>query len=188
MNLQPAAIIQTRRLHLRPWREKDFVSFAELNADPRVMQYFPSILNREESDSLAKRLKVFIEENGWGPWAVEVPHVADFIGFIGLFPVPFKAHFTPAIEIGWRIAYEFWGQGFAIEGARAALEFGFEKLHLEEIVSFTAVVNQRSQKLMKKLNMQHDPGDDFNHPRLPKGHPLEPHVLYRIKRCDFVSV
>ena len=173
--------IKTERLILRPWREDDFEPFARLNADPRVMEYFPGILTREASDQLAKRISTAMNEQGWGLWAVTIPQVADFIGFIGLNPVSFAAHFTPAIEVGWRLAYEFWNKGYATEGAKAVLEYGFETLNLKEIVSFTTEQNMRSRGVMEKIGLQHTQKDGFDHPNLPEGHPLIKHVLYRLK-------
>src|SRR5262249_44682268 len=155
--------------------------FAQLNADPKVMQYFPAALSRKESDALSKRISTQIEEQGWGLWAVSAPD-CDFIGFIGLNKIAFEAHFTPAIEIGWRLAFDHWGKGYAQEGAKAALRFGFEVLKLSEIVSLTAVQNVRSRKVMEKIGMHHNPQDDFYHPKLPKDHPLSKHVLYKMNR------
>lgn len=180
--------LKTKRLILRPWREEDLEPFAQLNADPRVMEYFPATLSKTESDQLAQRIKNKMNEKGWGMWAVSVPGIAEFIGFIGLNSedqASFPAPFTPAIEIGWRIAFEYWGKGYATEGAKAALAYGFEILNLDEIVSFTAVQNMRSRRIMEKIGMYHDPKDDFDHPKLPKEHKLNRHVLYRLKSRDW---
>lgn len=177
-----AEIIQSERLILRPWKHTDLEAFAQLNADPRVMEYFPSMLSQNESDDLAQRISAKLEEQGWGLWAVSIPNIADFIGFIGLARPTFEAHFTPAIEVGWRLAFDHWGKGYATEGAKAALKYGFETLKLEEIVSFTAVQNMRSRRIMEKIGMHHDLNDDFDHPKLPEGHTLRKHVLYRIKK------
>lgn len=184
-------LIKTPRLILRPWREQDLESFAALNADPRVMEYFPARLSRTESDQLAERIKNKMDEKGWGMWAVSVPGAAEFIGFIGLNstdPVSFPAPFTPAIEVGWRIAFEYWGRGYATEGAKAALTYGFKTLNLNEIVSFTAVQNMRSRRVMEKIGMHHDPKDDFDHPKLPKEHKLNRHVLYRLKSHEWENL
>jgi RimJ/RimL family protein N-acetyltransferase len=153
-----------------------------MTADPRVMEFLPAALPRAESDALAARAEAHLDERGFGPWAVEVPGIASFVGFIGLFIPRFEAHFTPCVEIGWRLAGEHWGRGYATEGARAAIRFGFEKLKLEEIVFFTVPGNIRSRRVMEKLGMRHDPRDDFDHPSIPEGHPMRRHVLYRI-RC-----
>jgi 3-dehydroquinate dehydratase / shikimate dehydrogenase len=118
--------IKTERLIMRPWKEEDFDTFAQLNADPRVMEFFPGVLTQEESDQFAKRICIAMKQQGWGLWAVSIPDVADFIGYIGLAPVNFVADFTPAVEVGWRLAYDFWNKGYATEGARAALKYGFE--------------------------------------------------------------
>lgn len=174
--------LRTERLRLRRWLPADREPFAALNADPRVMEYFPALLSREESDAAAARIEAHFAEHGFGLWAVEVTDVAPFAGFIGLNIPRIQAHFTPCIEIGWRLAAEFWGRGFATEGARATLAFGFESLRLDEIVSYTVPDNLRSRRVMEKLSMTHDPHDDFAHPLLPVGHGLSRHVLYRIKR------
>jgi len=171
--------LQTDRLRLRAWRDTDRDAFARLNADARVMHYFPALLTREESDALADRIQALIDEQGWGLWAVEVVGVAPFIGFVGLARPRFDAHFTPCTEVGWRLAAEFWGRGYATEAARAALRFGFQELLLDEIVSFTATDNWPSRRVMERLGMTRDAADDFDHPGLPADHPLARHVLYR---------
>ncbi len=178
-------ILTTDRLTLRPWTEADFEPFAAMSADPAVMEHFPATLSRAESDAVAAKLKSLIEENGIGFWALEVPGEASFIGFTGIQKVMFEAPFVPAppasvVEIGWRLARPHWGKGFASEAARAALAYGFDELGLPEIVSFTATSNLRSQAVMKRIGMTHDPADDFDHPNLPEGHKLRRHVLYRI--------
>jgi 3-dehydroquinate dehydratase/shikimate dehydrogenase len=178
-------VIKTERLILRPWQQEDLEPFAKLNSDPRVMEYFPSILNRQESDNLAKRISDKLEEQGWGLWAVSVADVAEFIGFIGLAEPSFNAHFTPAVEVGWRLAYDFWGKGYATEGAIACLKYGFQKLSLSEVVSFTAVQNMRSRRIMGKIGMHHDSKDDFDHPKLSKDHWLKRHVLYRLREIEW---
>ncbi|MBS0655462.1 MAG: GNAT family N-acetyltransferase, partial [Verrucomicrobia bacterium] len=174
-------MIKTKRLILRPWKDEDFASFARLNGDPRVMEYCSRTLTRQESDLLAARICSSFEKQGWGLWAVSVPEVADFIGFVGLDQMTFEERFTPAIEIGWRIAFEYWNRGYATEAAQAALKYGFAALHLNEIVSVTPVQNSRSRRVMEKIGMYRDAECDFDHPRVPEGHPLRRHVLYRIK-------
>lgn len=171
--------ITTDRLVLRRWRSDDRAPFAAMNSDPRVMEFFPQLLSREESDSLVDRIEAHFAEHGYGLWAVEVPGSADFAGFVGLFRPRFTAHFTPCVEVGWRIAAEHWGRGYATEAARAAVEAGFT-IGLEEIVSMTVPSNVRSRRVMERLGMTRDPADDFDHPFLPEGHPLQRHVLYRI--------
>jgi RimJ/RimL family protein N-acetyltransferase len=166
---------------LRRWRPEDREPFAAMNADPRVMEHFPKLLSREESGAFVERIEAHLDEYGFAHWAVELPGVAPFIGFIGLSVPQFEAAFTPCVEVGWRLAAEHWGRGYAIEGARAAVEFGFGQLGLKEIVSFTVPANVRSRRVMEKLGMTHDPADDFEHPRLPPGHALRRHVLYRLQ-------
>lgn len=178
-------MITTARLRLRSWTQNDRALFAKLNADPYVMRYFPSPLNRKESDFLAQRISQELEERGWGLWAVEIPQKASFIGFLGLNPVSFHAPFTPAVEIGWRLDAPYWNQGYATEGARAVLQYGFEILQLDKIVSFTALSNLPSRRVMEKIGMHHDPKDDFDHPKVPKNCPLLHHVLYTLERSEW---
>ncbi len=184
-NTNCSPIIQTDRLVLRQWDNADFEPFAALNADPRVMEYFPSTLSRQESDNLANRICTQLAEQGWGLWAVSVPGIANFIGFIGLARPSFDAHFTPAVEIGWRLAFDYWGKGYATEGAKTALAYGFETLNLGEIVSFTAVKNMRSRRIMEKIGLHHNSQDDFDHPKLAESHPLKRHVLYRMSQQEW---
>jgi RimJ/RimL family protein N-acetyltransferase len=176
--------LRTERLLLRRWLPSDTEPFARLNADPRVMQHFPAVLSREESDALVQRAEEHFERDGFGPWAVEIPEIAPFIGFVGLSVPRFQAHFTPCVEIGWRLAAEFWNRGYATEAARAALSFGFERLGLAEIVSFTVPANLPSRRVMEKIGMTRDYAGDFDHPSIPEGHPIRRHVLYRILGTD----
>lgn len=176
--------IVTPRLLLRRWRDSDREPFAAMNADSQVMEHFPNSLTRAESDARIERIERHFAEHGFGLWAVEVREGAPFAGFIGLAAPAFQADFTPCIEIGWRLAAAHWGQGYATEGAKAALAFGFETLGLDEIVSFTVPENVRSRRVMEKIGMWHDAASDFAHPLLPPDHRLSRHVLYRIRRPD----
>ncbi len=178
----PGVEIVTPRLRLRRWRPADLEPFAALNADPAVMEHFPSTLSREESEAMFGRMEEHFKKHGYGLWAVEVRGQAPFIGYIGLAVPSFEASFTPCVEIGWRLARPWWGQGLATEGARAALAYGFERLGLEEIVAFTVPGNTRSRRVMEKLGMRYS--EDFAHPRIEVGHPLRRHVLYRLKKGD----
>jgi len=172
--------LRTPRLLLRHWRESDLAPFAAMNADPAVMEHFPSLMTRAESDAFVGRIEAAFEENGFGLWAVEVSATGEFAGFTGLALTRFEAPFTAAVEIGWRLAVEAWGHGYATEAALAALAYGFGDAGLEEIVAFTATTNARSQAVMRRIGMSHDGRDDFDHPSLPTGHRLRRHVLYRI--------
>jgi RimJ/RimL family protein N-acetyltransferase len=174
--------VKTERLLLRTWRRSDREPFARLNGDPVVMEHFPAVISRNDSDAFADRIDDHFKSHGFGLWAVEVPGEADFIGFVGLSIPGFKAPFMPAVEVGWRLAKAYWGRGFATEAARAAVADGFERLVLTEVVSFTVPANLRSIRVMERLGMTHDPADDFDHPRLPEGHRLRNHVLYRLRR------
>jgi len=174
-------MLATGRLLLRTWRESDLAPFAALNADPRVMEFFPKVLTREESDQRAIQVTEHFDRHGFGLWAVEVKGVADFIGFVGLNVPTFTAHFTPCVEIGWRLAYAHWNRGYATEAAQAAVAFAFDELQLEEIVALTAVGNHRSRRVMTHLGMTYSAHDDFEHPALPEGHVLRKHVLYRLR-------
>jgi RimJ/RimL family protein N-acetyltransferase len=173
--------VRTERLLLRRWRAADRAPFAALNADPRVMEFFPGPLSRADSDALAARVEEHFATHGFGPWAVEVPDALPFAGFVGLSVPAFAAAFTPCVEIGWRLDPALWGRGYATEAARAALAVGFAQIGLAEIVAFTVPANVRSRRVMEKVGMTHDPADDFDHPALPGGHPLQRHVLYRMQ-------
>lgn len=177
-----AAIVETERLILRRWRDTDREPFARMNADPAVMEFFPACLSRAESDEGVDLVEKHFRDRGFGFFAAELRGQVPFIGFIGLNVPRFVAHFTPCVEIGWRLAAEYWGRGLATEGAVAAMQYGFQTLGLDEIVAFTVPANVRSRRVMDKLGMTHDPADDFDHPRLEAGHPLRRHVLYRRKR------
>ncbi|HEX6118739.1 MAG TPA: GNAT family N-acetyltransferase [Dongiaceae bacterium] len=174
--------LSTPRLILRPWREADDDAFAAMFDDAMVMEFLPAT-SRPEIDAFIQRIKAHFAEHGFGWWAVELPGIAPFIGYVGLTVPRFEAHFMPAVEVGWRLASAHWGQGYATEGAQAALEFGFTQRGLGEIVSFTVPANVRSLRVMQRLGMTHDPADDFDHPRLPEGDPLRRHVLYRLGRA-----
>ncbi|HLY41119.1 MAG TPA: GNAT family N-acetyltransferase [Terracidiphilus sp.] len=174
--------LRTERLLLRRWRESDRLPFRKMNADPRVMEFFPQLLTPEASDALFHRARDHFDRCGFGPFAVEVTETGEFIGFIGLSVPAFEAHFTPAVEIGWRLAFEHWGKGLATEGARAVLNLGFNEVGLDQVVSFTVPANLRSRRVMERLGMTRDNADDFDHPGLPEGHSLRRHVLYRLNR------
>ena len=174
--------LSSERLILRPWREDDLDALAQLCADPEVMAHFPATLDRAGSAELLARLMAHQAEHGFTFWALQRHDDAAFVGFTGLVRVGFAAPFVPAVEIGWRLARPYWGQGYALEAARRALQFAFEDLYLDEVVSFTVPANQRSWGLMQRLGMRRDAAGDFEHPHLPVGHPLRPHWLYRISR------
>ncbi|GAA1667627.1 GNAT family N-acetyltransferase [Kribbella yunnanensis] len=174
--------LTTDRLLLRQWRDSDREPFAALNADPAVMEHFPRLVTREESDALIDRASASITDQGWGLWAVEVRETGEFIGFTGMAVPRFEAAFLPGVEIGWRLAKSAWGNGYAPEAARAVLDFGFGPAGMSEILSFTAATNLPSQRVMQKIGMIHDEAGDFDHPRIPAGHRLQRHVLYRISR------
>jgi RimJ/RimL family protein N-acetyltransferase len=174
-------VLTTPRLLLREWRPEDREPFAALNADPRVMEHFPGVLSRRQSDALAQRSARHFERHGFGPWAVEVPGVAPFIGFVGLDVPGFEAHFTPCVEIGWRLAAEHWAHGYATEAALASVRYAFDVVGLDELTSFTTPQNVRSQAVMKRIGMTRDPADDFDHPRFPPGHRLSRHVMFRLQ-------
>lgn len=183
--------LTTSRLLLRQWRDSDREPWAALGADPVVMEHFPKLLTREESDEFVDRNRDLLARQPYGLWAVQLlgaqaPDPAAFLGFVGLAHPRFTAHFTsptdPALEVGWRLARQHWGQGYATEAAAATLDHAFSSLGREEVVSFTAVPNVRSQRVMQRLGMWHDEAGDFDHPNVADGSPLKRHVLYRISR------
>lgn len=177
-----APIIETERLVLRPWRDEDIEPWAAMNADPRVMEFFPNTYTQEYASEMAAYLRARLEKDGYGWWVAEIKNGKRFAGNLALQYVPFEAHFTPALEIGWRLAFDAWGHGYATEGARALLDFAFKDLQCAQIVAMTAALNVRSQRVMQRLGMTHAAADDFEHPRLQPCHRLRPHVLYRIER------
>lgn len=173
-------ILETDRLLLRRWEPKDREPFARMNHDPRVTEFLSSRLSRDKSDRFIERIEHHFVRHGFGLWAAELRASATLIGYVGLSVPAFEAHFTPCVEIGWRLAAEHWGQGLATEGAREVVRYAFEDLELRELVAFTVPANVRSQRVMEKLGMTHDPRDDFDHPGQPEGHALRRHLLYRI--------
>jgi ribosomal-protein-alanine N-acetyltransferase len=177
--------LRTDRLLLRRWRDSDRVPFAALNADPEVMQHFPGLLTRDESDALIDRIEQHFDEHGYGLWAVEVVEPANFIGFVGLQWATFETWFTPALETGWRLARHAWGHGYASEAARAAVSYGFDHAGVDEIVSFTVPANLRSQAVMTRIGLHRDASRDFGHPRFPPGHPIREHVLYCVSAAEW---
>jgi RimJ/RimL family protein N-acetyltransferase len=175
-------VMETDRLIVRTWRDSDLAPFAALNVDPQVMRYLPERLTPAQSDALAMQIRARHREQGFGYWALELKSGVPFIGFAGLNRAPFEAHFTPAVEISWRLAHDYWGRGYATEAATAVLAYGFAALGVAEIVSFTVPGNRRSRAVMERLGMTREPHGDFDHPSLPRGHRLSRHVLYRISR------
>jgi RimJ/RimL family protein N-acetyltransferase len=179
---RPGPELRTSRLLLRRWRAGDLDEFAAINADPAVMGHFPSMMSREGTAGMIEHFETDFERDGYGIWAVEVVATGSLAGFVGLHPVSAAMPFAPAVEVGWRLGREHWSQGIAREAAEASLDYGFGALGLEEIVAFTTVGNLRSRRLMERLGMCHDEDADFDHPDLEAGHPLTPHVLYRLPR------
>jgi len=183
--------LRTPRTVLRNWNDDDLEPFARLNADPEVMRWFPSTLTTDQSNGLVTRIRGQLADRGWGLWALEVPGVSRFCGFVGLSVVMFESSFSSptstAVEIGWRLDSPWWGFGYASESAAACLHFAFETLELPEVVSFTTVKNIRSRAVMERLGMTHDPDGDFEHPNIPQGDPIRPHVLYRLSSPDWRS-
>ena len=172
--------IVTPRLKLRQWQEEDKEPSFRLNTDPRVMKFMPKLLSREESDNFVERIKGQFKKDGYSFFAVELIENQTFIGLIGLSVPKFQSFFTPCVEIGWRLAYDYWGTGYATEGAKASLDYGFNELNLSEIVSFTVPQNLRSRQVMERIGMRFI--DEFQHPLLPEGHSLRKHVLYKINQ------
>jgi RimJ/RimL family protein N-acetyltransferase len=178
--------VDTARLRLRQWRESDREPFAALNADPAVMEFFLSPLSRESSDASIDAWQSQLASRGWSNWALELKASGELLGFTGL-SVPRRVlPFSPCVEVGWRLARKHWGQGYATEAARAALEVGFARLDLREIVSFTTVGNVRSRAVMERIGMR-DARQDFEYPGFPEGHPLRRHCLYRIAREEWAQ-
>lgn len=178
---------ETERLILREWQDKDFDPFFALNQDLEVMRYFPNIFSHQETVDLVTKIKIKFNINGFGFYSCELRDTGQFIGSIGLNVPDFSAHFTPCVEVGWRVAKEFWGQGLAVEASQKCLEIGFNQFGLDEIVSFTAKINHNSQRVMQKLGMTNNEAEDFEHPKLNSNHPLALHVLYRMSRSLWLA-
>ena len=172
--------LRTERLLLRPWCDDDVAAFAMMSDDPAIMEFLRPFPDFTACEAWAMRTRVHWDEHGFGQWVVEVPGEAAFIGVVGLARISYEAHFTPAVEIAWRLARAFWGRGYASEAAGTALNYGFGELGLEQIVAVTVPANQRSRRVMQRLGMARDPADDFDHPNVPEG-PLRRHVLYRMR-------
>ena len=179
--------ISDSRIVLRRWRDSDLLAFAAMNADPEVMRHFPATLNSRESADLLTRIRQHFDQHGYGVWALEITGQLPFAGFVGLLQVNFEAHFSPAVEIAWRLVHSAWGKSYATKAALRVLHHAFEELQLEEVVSFTVPANQRSQAVMQRIGMHTHIEDNFEHPRLPTGHPLREHVLYRLKRDEWLT-
>lgn len=177
---RPTPPVITDRLELRQWRAADRESYAAINADPAVMEHFPSTMSRAASDAMLDRMHERIETDGYGLYAVQVGETGELIGFTGLSAPRFEAAFTPCVEVGWRLARSAWRHGYATEAAQAALSVGFDQVGLAQIVSFTTAANLRSQAVMQRIGMHHNDSDDFDHPSLEPGSPLLRHVLYRL--------
>lgn len=176
--------LETARLRLRQWTHTDRAPFARINADERVMEFFPNTLSLSASYALVDRSQNTINQRGWGWWAVEVKNRHPFIGFVGLSIPSANLPFSPCVEVGWRLGYPYWGNGYATEAAQASVDFGFETLGLKEIVSFTSLQNVRSQAVMQRLGMRRTP-ETFNHPNLPADSKLREHYLYKLSQADW---
>ena len=183
----PAPVLQTDRLLLRGWEDGDLEPLLALSTDPEVMRYFPRPMTRAEATALLQRHRAALEAGGPGLLAVVRRGDRRFLGFVGLAVPRFEAPFTPCVEIGWRLARDAWGHGYATEAARAVLRHGFTTLGLDEVVSFTAVGNEPSQAVMRRLGMRRDPAEDFEHPSLEPAHPLRRHVLYRLSAREWAG-
>lgn len=177
--------VETERLILRQWKESDRETFVELNSSKENLPFFPNPFSKDESDKFIDKTISLIEKNGFGLFAVEIKSTGEFIGFTGLHNPTYKTHFTPCTEIGWRLHKNFWGKGYATEAAKGALDFAFNQLKLDEIVSFTATLNTPSIKVMERIGMTRDESGEFDHPNVPDGHILKRHVLYRLKRDQY---
>ncbi len=181
-------MLETDRLLLRPWRDNDIPTWVTMSSDSRVMEFYTALEDRATAEATAQRLRGFLDRDGFGCWACELKQTHRFIGIIALQMVPFDAPFTPALEIGWRLVPEVWGNGYATEGATAAMSLAFDVLKHDEVVAMTAAINIRSQRVMQRLGMSYDPRDDFMTPRVERGHRLAPHVLYRMPKSRWLSM
>ena len=180
-----APTLRTKRLLLRRWTDEDRDPFAQISTDPEVMRYRLAPLSRRESDGLIDETEASFDRNGFGLWAVEQIEDGRLLGFTGFGISDFDAPFCPAVDVGWTLARDVWGHGYATEGAVAALDFAFDQLQLDQVVAHTAELNERSRAVMRRLGMTHDPGDDFDAPWYEAGHTRRRFVLYRMKVADW---
>lgn len=180
-------ILETERLILRTWTPEDVGPMAEISQDPQVMRYFPALQNLKQTQQLIEKVMAHYREHGFTLYALELKSDGTFIGFTGLLTPDFEAHFTPAVEIGWRLASAYWGRGYATEAARCVLHHAFMDIGLEEVVSFSAVANAQSRRVMEKIGLHHNPKDDFDNPKLAADSPLRRHVLYRLTRAEYLQ-
>ena len=179
-------IFESSRLGFRMWEESDKDLLYNMNANKEVMRYFPKTLDYKETDSFLDRIQGHFKQNGYGLWAVEIKDTKEFIGFIGLLIATFEAEFTPCVEIGWRLDNKYWNKGYATEGAKACLEYGFNKLNLNTICSFTAEINKPSENVMKRIGLKKI--GEFKHPKVEENSPLKPHVLYKIEKTQYEEI
>ena len=174
--------IETERLLLRAWRAEDIEPYYQINQDAKVIEYLRGALSLNEAEQFINKTNGHLEQRGYTLWAVELKSTAELLGFIGLNYADWEAAFTPAVEIGWRLGSQYWGKGYATEGARACLDFAFNQVGLDEVVSFTVPMNKKSIAVMERIGMRRDMAGDFCHPKLALDHPLSKHILYRISR------
>ncbi len=179
-------ILETDRLILRTWSEDDLIPMLYINQDPKVCEFLPGLGNLLTTQAMLDRFINHFNAFQFSIYAVELKKTSEMIGFLGLIPPSFESHFTPAIEIGWRLASQHWNNGYATEGAKTVLHYAFTQLNLDEIVSFTVINNLASRRVMQKIGLHHNPQDDFDHPMLEQDSPLKPHVLYRLNRSDYL--
>ena len=179
--------LRTARTLLRDWRDSDLPAWVAMNADPAVRRYFPSTHTEDEALSEAAHIRANIAQRGWGVWALQIPGAIEFAGFVGLNVPNFEAPFMPAIEMGWRLSRDAWGQGWASEAAAAAAAFAFDNLELDELVAYTTPDNEPSRRVMHRIGMRHDAAGHFDHPGLEPGHPMRRHVLYRLRHAHLLA-
>ena len=181
-------VLETERLVLRTFQEDDADTMISINQDKKVMQFFPSAPDEEETIAFIDKVIVHQEQYGFSLYAVEIKKTGEMIGFVGLFTATFKAHFTPATEIGWRLSSKYWNQGYATEAAKAVLDYAFNERKLDEVVSFTSMLNKPSIRIMQKIGLHTSSEDDFDNPNVPADSPLVKHVLYKLKRSEYLSL
>jgi RimJ/RimL family protein N-acetyltransferase len=173
--------IETQRLVLRQWNDADVEAWADMNADARVMEFFPGVMARERSYEQAAILRAALDKNGYGWFVMERREQPGFAGIMAVDDIRHDLPFRPLREIGWRLPVESWGHGYATEAANGLLKFARDELHWSEVVAMTAAINMRSRRVMERLGMTYDASEDFNHPRVPDGMAIKRHVLYRAR-------
>ena len=176
-----------RKTNFKNLQAEDASAYFHINQDPKVLEFLLGPLTISQVDDFIAAKQTHQEKFGYSLWAACLKQTGDLIGFIGLNYTDWKSSFTPAVEVGWRLGSQYWGKGYAIEGAKASLDYGFKKCGLKEIISFTVLANLRSIGVMEKIGLKRDLNSDFVHPKLPSHHKLSHHILYKLSAEEYIN-